>query len=125
MSAAEGVAFAVLCAVLFFVLRESKSPHGALLLLIGGLALLFSSLSQVLSLGILSSLSALLGEEEGKTLVKVLGVGLLVDVGCDVCEELGAQTLSKRLVFFGNAEILLLIYPILSELFTLSEELLL
>ena len=125
MSLLSGVAFAVLGAVLYFVLRESKSPLAPLLPLLGGVALLLSAFS---SLGKNDFLSALAGYgiegDMAKTVFKVLFAGFIIELGADVCEELGSAALGKRLCFFGNIEILLLVLPILSEIFSLSGELL-
>ncbi len=125
MSIHEGVAFALLGAVLFFVLRESKSPLAPLLPLLGGLALLLSALTALERLELFSLLETYGVEgDTAKTVFKVLFVGFLTELGADTCEELGAASLSRRLCFFGNVEIFLIVWPILSEILTLSGELL-
>lgn len=124
MTAASAFGFAALGAILIFVLKESKSPLVPLLSLVGGILLLSAALSRYAESELPSFLLSLAGKEETKLIFKVLGVGFLTELGADVCDELGAGTLGKRLVFFGNAEILLLSLPVLKELLTLSGELL-
>lgn len=123
MSITDGIAFAVLGAVLFFILRESKSAAAPFIPLIGGILLFVSSLLRLSEGGVFALFSAFGIKEEGIALVfKVLSVGFLTEAGADTCEELGASLLAKRLVFFGNAEIFLLVLPTLKELLRLSLE---
>lgn len=125
MSLTAGVGFAVLSAVLYFVLRESKSPLAPLLPLLGGTALLLSALASLGKADLLSVLSGYgIEGDMAKTVFKVLFAGFIIELGADVCEELGSVALGKRLCFFGNIEILLLVLPILSEIFAVSGELL-
>ncbi len=124
MTGASAVGFATLGAVLVFILKESKSSLAPLLSLVGGTVLLCAALSRYAESELPSFLLSLAGKEETKLIFKVLGVGFLTELGADVCDELGASALGKRLVFLGNTEILLLSLPVLKELLTLSGELL-
>lgn len=125
MTLTEGLVLALLSAVLAFVLRESKSPLTPFISILGGVLLLLSTFLRLGESEVLSKFSALLSAAETKTVFKVLSVGLLTEIAADTCEELGSPVLAKRLVFFGNAEILLLILPTLSEMLSLAEDLLL
>ena len=124
MTVESALGFAVLGAVLIFVLKESKSPLAPPLSLLAGMLLLLSALSRFAESELLTSIAALAEREESRTVFKVLSVGLLTEIGADTCEELGAVALGKRLVFFGNAEIFLLVWPVLKDLLLLSGELL-
>ncbi len=124
MSAESAFGFAVLAAVLILVLKESKSPLAPILSLSSGLLLFCAALSRYAESELLYTLAALAEKDEVKTVFKILSVGLLTEIGADPCDELGAGTLGKRLVFFGNAEIFFLVFPVLRELLTLSGELL-
>ena len=124
MTAQTALGFAVLGAVLIFVLRESKSPLAPLLSLFAGTLLLSAALARYAESELFTVLASLSEKEETKTVFKVLSVGLLTEIGADTCDELGAASLGKRLVFFGNAEIFFLVFPVLRELLTLSGELL-
>ena len=125
MTFGAGLGFAVLCAALAFVLRECKSPLTPFVSILGGIALLLGTLSRVADGEIISKLSSLFQGEDTKIVFKVLAIGLLTEVCADTCEELGSPTVAKRLVFFGNVEILFVTLPTLSELFSLTEDLLL
>ena len=124
MTPERAFGFAILGAVLVFVLKESKSPLAPLLSLLSGTLLFCAALSRYAQSELLSTLSALAEKEEAKTVLKVLSVGLLTEIGADTCDELGAGALGRRLVFLGNAEIFFLVFPVLKELLTLSGELL-
>lgn len=124
MTAAAALGFAVLGAILIFILKESKSPLAPLLSLAGGVVLLSAALSRYAESELPSFLLSLAKKEEGELVFKVLGIGFLTELGADVCDELGSSSLGKRLIFFGNAEILLLSLPVLKDLLTLSGELL-
>ena len=123
MSITDGIAFAVLGAVLFFILRESKSGFAPFVPLLGGILLFIAALLRLTNGGLLTLFSRFGIREEGIALVfKVLSVGFLTEAGADTCEELGAAVLAKRLIFFGNTEIFLLVLPTLEELLRLSLE---
>ena len=124
MTVESALGFAVLGAVFVFVLKESKSPLAPLVSLLGGIVLLCAALSRYAESELIETLSALSAKEEARTVLKVLSVGLLTEIGADTCDELGAPLLGKRLVFFGNAEILFFIWPTLRELLLFSGELL-
>ncbi len=125
MSIYEGCAFALLGSLLFYVLKESKSPLSSLLLVLGGLSLFLSAFSKFSESDVFSFFSAQgLSEDTVKIVFKVLFVGFLTEISSDICEELGAAVLSRRLCFFGNVEIFFITWPILSEILTLSMEML-
>ena len=125
MNIYEGVGFCMIGSLLFFALREWKSGLAPLLPVVGGLAVLGASLKVLSESGVFSFFADYgVTGETAKLVSKVLSVGFLTEIGADVCEELGSGALAKRLVFFGNAEILLLVWPLLSEILGRAMELL-
>lgn len=124
MTATQAIGFAVLGAILFFILKESKSSLAPLLSITGGIVLLCAALARYAQSELFDTIRSLSSEEETKIVFKVLSVGFLTEIGADTCEELGAGALGKRLVFFGNAEILFLVFPVIKELLTLAGDLL-
>lgn len=125
MSFSETLGVCLLTAVCALVLRETKSPYASLLTLGGGLLLLLSLFPRIAPLvSWAEEMTALLPPQVGETVGKVLAVGLLSGVGCDICTELGAPTLAARLELVGQIEILLLALPLLRELFSRAEALL-
>ena len=125
MTLTGALGMAVLCAAMTFILRESKSPLAPFACALGGITLLLGAFSRLSDSELIGKLSSLFAGEESKTVFKVLSIGLLTEICADTCEELGSPTLAKRLVFFGNAEILLLVFPILLDLFSLAGDMLL
>ncbi len=125
MSVYEGCAFALLGAVLFFVLKEARSALSPLLPVLGGIALFLSAFLKLAESEVFEFFGKYgLGDTTVKTVFKVLFVGFLTEISSDICEELGAGTLSRRLCFFGNVEIFLITWPILSEILESSMEML-
>ena len=125
MSILETLGFCLLCALSALVLRESKSPYAALLTVGGGVLLLFTLVPRIEPLvtwgkALADALPAPIGETVGK----VLAVGVLTGVGCDVCTDLGAPSVAAKLELAGRLEILLLALPLLRELFVRVEALL-
>ena len=125
MSVKEGIALAILAAVLFFVLRESKSPIAVYVPIFGGVLLISGALLRLAKVDIIPFFEGYgVQKDIIATVLKVLSVGFLTEIGAQTCEDLGASSLSRRLTFFGNTEIFLLIWPTLRELLTLSMEML-
>ena len=83
MTAQTALGFAVLGAVLIFVLRESKSPLAPLLSLFAGTLLLSAALARYAESELFTVLASLSEKEETKTVFKVLSVGLLTEIGAD------------------------------------------
>ena len=119
MTVYEGVGFCLVGSILFFALKEWRSPLAPLLPLLGGLALLGLTLVKLSENGLFDFFARYgVTGETAKLVSKVLGAGFLTEIGADTCEELGAATLGKRLVFFGNVEIFLLVWPLFKEVLT-------
>ena len=61
----------------------------------------------------------------GETVGKVLAAGFLCGTAAEICTDLGAPSIGARLELLGKVEILLLSLPLLKELFSRVEALLL
>ena len=57
------------------------------------------------------------------TLVKALGISLIVQITSDICKDCEEAALGQRIELFGKAEILVLSIPLIKDLFTLCEKL--
>ena len=57
------------------------------------------------------------------TLVKALGISLIVQITSDICKDCGEAALGQRIELFGKAEILVLSIPLIKDLFALCEKL--
>ena len=80
----------------------------------------------ILSLGVVDSLSAVLGGvgdffelsgigDVAKTSMKVVGTGYIFGIASDVCSELGEGGASKALDLAGKVEVVLIVLPYLTE----------
>ena len=125
MSFPETLGVCLLAAICALILRETKSPYAALLTLGCGVLLLLSLMPKIEPLVAWGEeMAGILPAQIGETVGKVLAVGFLTGVGCDVCNELGSPALASKLELAGQLEILLLALPLLRELFSRAQELL-
>lgn len=125
MSILQAAGVGILCALTALVLRESKSPLAALLPLCGGLALLLLALPRLSAVTeIAALLEGAVDAQMGIAVSKVLAVGFITSIGCDICTDLGAPTLAERLDLCGKLEILLLTLPTLKALLSAALEML-
>ncbi len=107
-----------LCALLFLSMKESGVKGHALLLVAVATLSMLPLLSQLTHLA--ERYSSLIENERAREFcieaLKVLGVGWLTHIACDVCTESGAPSLAARVELCGRLEILLICYPYIEEL---------
>lgn len=117
---------AVLFAALSSVIKECGARGGALVSLVGGLALLFYALSRYAApIVFLREMAEETGVAEGfSAVLRMMAVGCITRIAGDVCRDMGETTLASRVELCGRAEILLLALPIFKELCVLATELL-
>ncbi len=126
MTLTKLIGVALLCAVAVLFLREGGGRWATLAAAAGGILLLIAALSRYQE--VLSLLQSYTGGggglfSEAATLsLKVVGVGLLTEVGADVCRDLGEGGLAGRVEMCGKAEILLLCLPTLARVLALAGE---
>lgn len=112
------VAALPLCALLFLSMKETGVKGHALFLVAVGTLAALPLLSSLASLA--SRYTALIDNEGAREFcvaaIKVLGVGWLTHIACDVCTESGAPSLASRVELCGRIEILLLCFPYVEEL---------
>lgn len=114
-------AAALVIALSALVVRETGGRLGALVSLAGGVVLLllfFPRLETLLTE--IGSITAV-GESEWLTpLLRIIAVGYTVEIGADICRELGEQGCAARLELCGRIEILLLAMPSFLALLSLA-----
>jgi len=122
LTLAQVVAAAVLVAVTAMLLREGGSRFAPAAIALGGVLLLAvavgrlsESVRWLRALTEATPLTPYVG-----VMLKALGVGYVVEVGADVCRDLGAEGTAAKLELCGKAEILLLCLPYLGELLELA-----
>jgi stage III sporulation protein AD len=57
-------------------------------------------------------------------LIKIIGVGYLVEFAASICEDTGNSSIANKVVFAGKVSIFILAMPIIQNLFNLILELL-
>ncbi len=107
-----------LCALLFLSMKEAGVKGHALLLVTVSLLAVIPLLSRLASLAM--QYTALVENEGTREFcvqaLKVLGVGWITHIACDVCTESGAPSLAARVELCGRLEILALCFPYIEEL---------
>jgi stage III sporulation protein AD len=101
---------AVLIAVLAFIFKELKKEYAPVILIAGGIFITVWSLAQIFPfINYLRELTAS-GEiaEYFNIILRVLGISFLVQVGADICRDLGEESIASKVEFAGKAVILLL-----------------
>ena len=115
------VAAALVLSLSSLLVRESGGRLGALVSLAGGvtmLLLVFPRIELVLSeIGRIGSV----GDSEWlRPTLKIIALGYTVEIGADLCRELGEFGCASRLELCGKIEILLLAMPSFLSLFSLA-----
>ncbi len=87
-----------------------------LLGLCGELAVIFS---QITSFGELSGVG-----EVAECALKVVGLGYVFGISCEICEELGERSISSILSLFGRIEMLAVTIPYIKEIVEMGTRLL-
>ncbi|MCI8331937.1 MAG: hypothetical protein HFE78_03855 [Clostridiales bacterium] len=109
--------FSVCAALLLMIVKELKPEYAKL----GGiLVTLIISISCIgLLADLVSHVKAL--TEAGVTeyvnvLLKVAGVCICVDISSDLCAECGYHSVSKSVLLYGKAQLILIIFPYIQKL---------
>lgn len=121
-------AAAVMVAVVMWLVLSKQSKEYALILSIGVcclvLLVMFRFLEPVLDL--LSQLQTLgnLQPEWLSTMLKAVGIGLVVEIGMLICTDAGNAALGKTLQILGTIAVLWLSIPLMNSLIQLLEQIL-
>ena len=114
-------AAALILALASLLVRETGGRLGALVSLTGGVTLLLLFFPRIGTL--LSEIGSIgaVGESEWlRPLLRILTVGYTVEIGADLCRELGEPGCASRLELCGKIEILLLAMPSFTALLSLA-----
>ena len=119
-----GIAF--LTAVAAIVVKNTK-PELAVVITIAGSVILLLFIFEAFrgSVSIFSDIAAATGLNAAivKTLLKMVGIGYLVEFSAGILADFGQNSLADKLVFCGKILILLLAVPILESVLSLVGEL--
>ena len=120
-----GIAF--LTAVAAILVKNTKPELAAVITIAGGVILVLFALEAFRgSLGIFSESASMTGLDAAiiKTLLKMVGIGYLVEFSAGILNDFGQNSLADKLVFCGKILVLILAIPILENILTLVNDLL-
>ena len=115
-----GVAF--ITAVAAILLKETKPELSFAVVVAGSIVLLLLSIELLRgSVGVLSEIAAATGVDAAliKLLLKMVGIGYIVEFSAGVLSDFGQTALADKLIFAGKILILLLAVPILESVLKL------
>ncbi len=113
-------AIAVVTAICAFILKSQKSDMVPLCLTAGGLLLLlfgYDYLSESLSFIKTFSEQTNIDKSVIRIILKVVGVGYLIELTASSIKDLGFETISDKLILCGKIIIFIMSVPILQSLF--------
>lgn len=120
-----GVAFVT--AVAAILVKSTKPELAVVVTVAGGIILLLFALELFRgSFEIFSEIAAATGLSASivKTLLKMVGIGYIVEFSADVLHDFGQDSIADKLIFCGKIIILVLAVPILESVLGLVNDLL-
>ena len=117
----------IVTAFCFMILKENKSDLAVVTAIAGGCVILLMTMEYIF--GIFSTISALMekaGINNGifNILIKIIGIGYIIDFSAGIIEDSGAKSLSEKVVLCGKIDIMAMSLPILVKLFEIIESIL-
>ena len=121
------VGIALITAVAAILVKSTK-PELALAVTIAGSVILMLFVLEVFrgSIGIFTEIAEMTGLDAAivKTLLKMVGIGYLVEFSAGILNDFGQNSLADKLVFCGKILVLILAVPILESILELISDLL-
>ena len=119
MNALQLTGFAAAASVAALVIRRFRPDFGSVISMFAGTVLVLTVLPHIA--GIVGSMSALLdagGAASSATasLLRITGIGLLVDFGAQSCRDAGEAGVASRVEFAGRVMILTIALPTMKTL---------
>ena len=119
MDVVKVCSLALICTIAAVVLQRAKPEYGVLVKLAAAVA--FGTAAIALAgkvYGYISGISAYLpGTEYISVLLKALGVAFLTHVCAGICRDCGEGGIASGVELVGKLEILILCFPLISEVF--------
>jgi len=120
------IGVAVLVAMLAFIFKELKKEYAAIILVAGGIFITIWGLTLVFP--VINYIRELTGTGEiaeyFNIILKVLGISFLVQVGADICRDLGEESIATKVEFAGKAAVLAVSLPVLRNVINMGFDLL-
>ena len=121
------VGIALITAVAAILVKSTK-PELALAVTIAGSVILLLFVLEVFrgSIGIFTEIAEMTGLDAAivKTLLKMVGIGYLVEFSAGILNDFGQNSIADKLVFCGKILVLILAVPILESILELISDLL-
>lgn len=117
----------IVTAFCVMILKENKSDLAVITGVAGGCIILLMIIDYIS--GIFTVLSSLM-EKAGiandifKLLIKIIGIGYIVDFSAGIIEDAGSKSLAEKVILGGKVIIMTLAIPILVKLFEIIESIL-
>ncbi|MCL1944559.1 MAG: stage III sporulation AC/AD family protein [Firmicutes bacterium] len=117
----------VVTAFCVLVLKDVRSDVATLLSIVGGLLIMLIVVDMLT--GIVTIFTAIaneagLGGEFLSIIIKIVGLGFVIDFCAGICEDTGNKNLSEKVILGGKIAIMFVSLPIVSSLFHLIVDLL-
>lgn len=113
---AKIVALALVCAIIILYLRSINSEYTFLAVIASGIILTGFAFSYVENVFIFVedlANSSGINSEVFKILMKITGIGYLIEFGASTIEDFGLKSIADKLVFIGKIIIITLSMPII------------
>jgi len=114
--------------ILAVIFRDLKKEYSQMILVGGGIIITLWGLYKILPVvDYLKELSGTAPEEVQEyfsTIIKVLAISFIVQIGADICKDFGENSLATKIEFAGKAVMLATILPILKTVINMGLDLL-
>jgi len=120
------IGVALLVAVFALVFRELKKEYVPIILAVGGILITLWGITRVFP--VITYLRELADTSEITEyfgiVLRVLGISFIVQIGADICRDLGEDSIASKVEFAGKAAILVIILPVLQSVIRMGFDLL-
>jgi len=116
----------MLTAFCVLILKDIRADIAVLLGVLGGLVIIFivvDKLTDIITVFVELTQKTGISNEFLAAIIKIVGLGFVVDFSAGVCEDIGSKGLGEKIVFGGKIAILYVSLPIITGLFELISSL--
>ena len=112
----------IVISIIAVLLKQVKPEYALICVIVGGIVLLIYILNSVTEVfGFFNKVVDKTGIDKGLfvTLLKIIGVGYLIEFTAGVCEDSGNKSIADKVVIAGKVLIFLISMPIITNLLNL------
>lgn len=116
------VAIAIICSILILYLRSTGSEYTTVCIVGAGVLIISYALTYITEIfEFINKIASLSGIDSNffKIIYKITAIGYLIEFSSGILEDVGLQSLSKKLIFTGKIIILSISLPVLYAVFNL------